>query len=90
MLLRPDWDLGKYLNVEVAQSWWEPWVVEEVDVASAIHLGWRRVLEWKKIQLLAHHCRALTEKLTPTSLVLRKYKGLCGINKNAQELSQSR
>ncbi|TRZ20630.1 hypothetical protein HGM15179_006438, partial [Zosterops borbonicus] len=55
MLLRPDWDLGKYLNVEVAQSWWEPWVVEEVDVASAIHLGWRRVLEWKKIQLLAHH-----------------------------------
>lgn len=33
--------------------------------------------------VLAHHCKALTEELTPTFLVLRKYKGLCGINKNA-------
>lgn len=52
MLLGPDWALGKYLNVEVAQSWWEPWVEEEVDVARAIHLGHRRVLEWKEIQFL--------------------------------------
>lgn len=52
MLLRPAWYPWKYLNMEAAQSWWEPWVVEEVDMAGAIHLGWRRVLEWKKIQFL--------------------------------------
>lgn len=38
--------------MEVAQSWWEPWVVEEVDMAGAIHLGLRKVLEWKKIEFL--------------------------------------
>lgn len=52
MLLRPAWYPWKYLNMEAVQSWWEPWVVEEVDMAGAIHLGWRRVLEWKKIQFL--------------------------------------
>lgn len=31
----------------------------------------------------AHHCGALTQELTPTFPVLRKYKGLCGINRNA-------
>lgn len=33
--------------------------------------------------VLAHQCSALTEELTPTFPVLRKYKGLCGINRRA-------
>lgn len=72
-----------YLNMEAAQSWWEPWVVEEVDMAGAIDLGWRRVLRVEENTVLAHHCSALTEELTPSFPVLKEYKGLCGINKNA-------
>lgn len=40
--------------------------------------------------VIAHHCSALTEELTRSFPVLREYKGLCGINKNVWELSQSK
>lgn len=45
--------------------------------------GLEKGVRVEKNTVLAHHCSALTEELTPSFPVRRKYKGLCGINRNA-------